>query len=59
VPESTFAPANADIGRHPAFNGADLQSLSYGTPGRLFPALSARIERQEHRGSDRAIARAL
>jgi len=59
VPESTFAPAIADIGRYPAFNGADLQSLSYGTAGRLFPALKARIERQQHRGSDRAIARAL
>jgi hypothetical protein len=58
VPESTFAPAIADIGRHPAINGADLQSLSSGTAGRLFPALKARIERH-HRGSDGAIARAL
>jgi hypothetical protein len=59
MPKSTFAPAIADIGRYPAFNDADLQSLSYGTAGRLFPALKARIEQQQPRGSDRATARAL
>ena len=43
MPKSTFAPAIADIGRYPAFNKADLQSLSYGNAGRLYPALKARI----------------
>jgi predicted TIM-barrel fold metal-dependent hydrolase len=52
MPKSTFAPAIADIGRYPAFNKADLQSLSYGNAGRLYPALKARIERgTEHNGS--------
>jgi len=52
MPKSTFAPAIADIGHYPAFNKADLQSLSYGNAGRLFPALKARIERiTEHNGS--------
>ena len=52
MPKSTFAPAIADIGRYPAFNKADLQSLSYGNAGRLYPALKARIERgTEHHGS--------
>jgi 6-methylsalicylate decarboxylase len=46
MPESTFAPAIADIGRYRAFNKIDLQSLSYGNAGRLFPALKARIEGQ-------------
>jgi hypothetical protein len=45
MPKSTFAPAIADIGRYPAFNKADLQSLSYGNAGRLYPALRARIAR--------------
>jgi len=44
MPKSTFAPAIADIGRYPAFNNADLQSLSYRNAGRLYPALKARIE---------------
>src|SRR3981189_544029 len=44
MPESTFAPAIADIGRYRAFNKTDLRSLSYGNAGRLFPALKARIE---------------
>src|SRR6202171_3975098 len=44
MPKSTFAPAIADTGRYPAFNKADLQSLSYGNAGRLYPALKARIE---------------
>ena len=35
MPKSTFAPAIADIGRYPAFNQADLQTLSYGNAGRL------------------------
>jgi predicted TIM-barrel fold metal-dependent hydrolase len=52
MPKSTFAPAIADIGRYPAFNEADLQGLSYGNAGRLYPALKARIERSsEHKGS--------
>jgi hypothetical protein len=46
MPKSTFAPAIADIGRYPAFNEADLQSRSYGTAGRLYPALKARIEQR-------------
>jgi len=45
MPKSTFVPAIADIGRYPAFNKADLQSLSYGNAGRLYPALKARIEK--------------
>ncbi|HLQ94067.1 MAG TPA: hypothetical protein VK148_28950, partial [Xanthobacteraceae bacterium] len=44
MPKSTFAPAIADVGRYPAFSEADLQSLSYGNAGRLYPALKARIE---------------
>jgi predicted TIM-barrel fold metal-dependent hydrolase len=52
MPKSTFGPAIADIGRYPAFNTADLQSLSYGNAGRLYPALKARMEQSsEHRGS--------
>jgi predicted TIM-barrel fold metal-dependent hydrolase len=52
MPRSTFAPAIADIGRYPAFNKADLQSVSYGNAGRLYPALKARIEKSiEHNGS--------
>jgi 6-methylsalicylate decarboxylase len=52
MPKSTFAPAIADIGRYPAFNKGDLQSLSYGNAGRLFPALKARIEQSRgHNGS--------
>ena len=57
MPKSTFAPAIADIGHYPAFNKADLQSLSYGNAGRLFPALKARIERStEHNLSGSADA---
>jgi hypothetical protein len=44
MPKSTFAPAIADIGRYPAFNKADLASLSYGNAGRLYPSLKSRIE---------------
>jgi len=52
MPKSTFAPAIADIGRYSAFNNADLQNLSYGNAGRLYPALKARIEKSnEHNGS--------
>jgi 6-methylsalicylate decarboxylase len=52
MPKSTFAPAIAAIGRYPAFNTANLQNLSYGNAGRLYPALKARIEKStEHNGS--------
>jgi len=52
MPKSTFAPAVADIGRYPGFDKADLQGLSHGNAGRLYPALKARIERSgEHNGS--------
>jgi predicted TIM-barrel fold metal-dependent hydrolase len=55
MPKSTFAPAIADVGRYPAFSEADLQSLSYGNAGRLYPALKARIEQSgEYDGSARA-----
>src|SRR5258708_6060651 len=57
MPKSTFAPAIADVGRYPAFSEADLQSLSYGNAGRLYPALKARIEQSsEHNGPGKAIA---
>jgi hypothetical protein len=60
MPKSTFAPAIADVGRYPAFSEADLQSLSYGNAGSLYPALNARIKQSsEHNGSGRAIARSL
>src|ERR1700704_4966015 len=60
MPQSTFAPAIADVGSYPAFNKADLQSLSYGNAGRLYPALKARIEQgSERNDSGRAIARPL
>src|SRR5258708_2969642 len=52
MPKSTFAPAIADIGRYPAFNKADLQNLSHGNAGRLYPSLKARIEQASaHNGS--------
>jgi hypothetical protein len=52
MPKSTFAPAITDIGRYPAVNTADLQSLSYDNAGRLYPALKARMEQNsEHQGS--------
>jgi 6-methylsalicylate decarboxylase len=52
MPKSTFAPAIADIGRYPSFNKADLESLSHGNAGRLYPALKARIEKNsEHNDS--------
>jgi 6-methylsalicylate decarboxylase len=58
MPKSTFASAIADIGRYPAFNTLDLQSLSYANAGRLYPALKARMEQSsEHQGS-RSISRA-
>src|SRR5712664_4121816 len=58
MPKSTFAPAIADIGRYPAFNNADLQSLSYRNAFRLYPELAKRIEQSsEHNGSGKAIAR--
>jgi hypothetical protein len=50
----------ADVERYPAFSEADLQSLSYGNAGRLFPALKVRIEQSgEHNRSGRAIAQSL
>jgi 6-methylsalicylate decarboxylase len=56
MPKSTFAPAIADIGRYPAFNKVDLQSLSYGNAGRLYPSLKARIEQASaHNGSGSAL----
>src|SRR6267143_940636 len=52
MPKSTFAPAIADIGRYPAFKKADLQGLSHGNAGRLYPSLKARIDQSsEHNGS--------
>jgi hypothetical protein len=45
MPKSTFAPAIADIGRYRHSTKPDLQGLSYGNAGRLYPALKARIER--------------
>jgi predicted TIM-barrel fold metal-dependent hydrolase len=45
MPKPTFTPAIADIGRYPAFNEGDLQNLSHGNAGRLYPALKARIAR--------------
>jgi predicted TIM-barrel fold metal-dependent hydrolase len=60
MPKSTFAPTIADVERYPAFSEADLQSLSFGNAGRLYPALKARIEQgSEHNGSGRAIAGAV
>jgi 6-methylsalicylate decarboxylase len=58
MPKSTFAPAIADVGRYPVFSEANLQSLSFGNAGRLYPALKARIEQSsEQNASGRAIAR--
>jgi hypothetical protein len=50
--KSTFAPAIADIGRYPAFNKADLQNLSYGNAGRLYPVLRARLEKSTEHNDD-------
>src|SRR5258708_30128560 len=58
IPRSTFAPAIAGIGRYPAFNKADLQSLSYGNAGRLYPALKARMERRSEHNGSRSTSRA-
>jgi 6-methylsalicylate decarboxylase len=58
MPKSTFAPAIADIGRYPAFNNADLQSLSYGNAGRLYPALKARVEQSIEGNGSRSRATA-
>jgi hypothetical protein len=58
MPKSTFAPAIADIGRYPALNQADLQSLSYGNAGRLYPALKARIEQSSERSGSGSTSRA-
>ncbi len=54
MPKSTFAPAIADIGRYPAFNQADLQSLSHGNAGRLYPALKTRIEQSSEDNGTRS-----
>src|SRR5260370_28457582 len=51
--KSAFAPAIADIGRYLAFNKADLQNLSYGHAGRLYPALRARLEKSTEHNSNR------
>jgi predicted TIM-barrel fold metal-dependent hydrolase len=48
MPQSTFASAIADIERYPAFNEADLQSLSYGNAGRLYPTLRSRIAKSNN-----------
>src|SRR5467141_2515616 len=58
MPKSTFAPAIADIERYQAFDETDLQSLSYGNAGRLYPALKARIEQssEDHRSGSPSAA---
>jgi hypothetical protein len=43
MPESTFAPAIADVGRYPAFSEADLRSISSANAFRLYPELAKRI----------------
>jgi hypothetical protein len=58
MPKSTFAPAIADIGRYRAFSDTDLQSLSYGNAGRLYPALKARMERRSEHNGSRSTSRA-
>src|SRR5260221_790728 len=58
LPKSTFAPAIADIGRYRAFSDTDLQSLSYGNAGRLYPALKARMERRSEHNGSRSTSRA-
>ena len=45
MPNASFLPAIEDIGRYPKFDEADLQKLSHGNAGGLYPALKARIER--------------
>jgi predicted TIM-barrel fold metal-dependent hydrolase len=58
MPKATFAPAIADIGRCPAFSEANLQSLSCGNAGRLYPALKARIEQSSERSGSGSTSRA-
>jgi 6-methylsalicylate decarboxylase len=58
MPKPTFAPAIADIGRYPAFDKADLQSLSYGNAGRLYPALKVRIEQSSEHNAPGSTSRA-
>ena len=43
MPESTFAPAIADVGRYPAFSQGDLRSISYDNAFRVYPELARRI----------------
>ena len=45
MPDPSYSPAIADIGRYPRFSEADLQSISHGNAGKLYPALTARIDR--------------
>jgi hypothetical protein len=35
------------LNHYPTLNKADFQRLSYGNAGRVYPALSARIEQQQ------------
>jgi hypothetical protein len=43
MPESSFAPAIADMGRFSAFSDADLRQISYENAFRLYPELAKRI----------------
>jgi hypothetical protein len=43
MPDTSFEPAIADVGRYPAFSEDDVHSLSSGTAGTLYPALKARV----------------
>jgi hypothetical protein len=43
MPNSTFAPAIADVGCYPAFSEADLRSISNANAFRLYPELAKRI----------------
>jgi predicted TIM-barrel fold metal-dependent hydrolase len=50
MPESTFAPAIADVGRYPAFSEADLRSISSANAFRLYPELAKRIRQGAKHG---------
>jgi hypothetical protein len=43
MPDTSFEPAIADVGRYPAFSEDDVHSPSSGTAGTLYPALKARV----------------
>jgi predicted TIM-barrel fold metal-dependent hydrolase len=43
MPQSSFAPAIADVGRYPTFSETDLRSISYANAFRLYPELAKRI----------------